>query len=1638
MRAQLDEAKATLLARVAEIADQGCHGQELSGPLLAVLIRRYYWHAAPEDLLDRDSVDLFGAVMTQYRLGGCRLPGTATVVAFTPTLEEHGWAARGHTVVQIITDDMPFLVDSVSAELSRQNRGIHVVIHPQLTVRRDIMGNLLEIVDSSDPDAAPPGSMVESWMSIEIDRDSDPEALHSLESDLRCVLSDVREAVEDWAKMRATALRIVGELAHEPLPLPAQEVAEASELLRWVADDRFTFLGYREYDLAVEDGEDVLRSVPGTGLGILRADKPVSTSFSRLTPEIRHKAREKRLLTLTKANSRATVHRPGYLDYIGLKRFDRNGEVVGERRFLGLYTAATYADSVTRTPVIKRKVAEVLARSGLPPLSHGGRDLLQILESYPRDELFQISVDDLFSITMSVLHLQERRKLRLFLRREDYGRFFSALVYIPRDRYTTEVRVKLQDILLTELGGHAIDYTVHSSESVLTRLHFVVRVPPGQPLPTVDPARIETLLAAAIRSWTDDFADALVSEYGEERATAMYRKYATAIPEAYREDFQARIAVVDLQQIEELADGGFAMNLYQPLGGAAGERRFKIYRVGPPMSLSDVLPVLQRMGLEVTDERPYQLRPADGSRAWIYDFGVNYDWSLAAVGAAADATSPDAVRERFQDAFAAVWSGAAESGGFNALVLLADLSWRQVTALRAYAKYLRQTGTTFTESYIQDALVSNPRVARRLVDLFEVLFDPEHPPAGSPGPDRIAAEIDDALDQVASLDQDRILRSFLALIQATLRTNYFQRDPTGRAKPYLSLKIEPRSVSGLPEPRPEYEIFVYSPRFEGVHLRFGAVARGGLRWSDRRQDFRTEILGLVKAQMVKNAVIVPAGAKGGFVLKRPPDRADREALRAEAEACYRLFVSGLLDLTDNVVSAAGRPSTVVPPPQLVRRDGDDPYLVVAADKGTATFSDLANEVAQEYGFWLGDAFASGGSAGYDHKAMGITARGAWKSVERHFRELGRDIGSQDFAVIGIGDMSGDVFGNGMLLSRHIRLLAAFDHRHIFLDPDPDPRVSYSERERLFALPRSSWADYDSALISAGGGVYPRTAKSIEITPQVRRLLDLSAAVTALTPVELLRAILAAPADLLWNGGIGTYVKASAESNAEVGDKANDAIRIDGTDLRCKVVGEGGNLGLTQLGRVEFALAGGKVNTDAIDNSAGVDCSDHEVNIKILLDRVVRAGDMTPKQRNELLAAMTDEVAGLVLRDNYRQNVTLAAEVAQAPGQLDVHSRYMDWLEHEGRLDRALEFLPRNRQLADRRQRGTGLTQPELAVLLAYTKITLAKQLLGSGLTEDPYLQRELYSYFPAPLRERFATAMDDHPLRREIITTCVVNDLVNDAGIGMVFRLTEETGAPAVEIARAYSVAREVFCLDAFWTSVEQLDNAVDARLQTRMRLEARRLAERATLWLLTNRRPPLEVATEIQRFSAGVAGVVGHLPTLLGGDAGRLLAELRDDLVGGDVPGELARSAAGMRAAYSALDIVQVATDSGDDVVEVADVYFDLADRLSLARLLGYVVAAGRDDRWTAMARAGLRDELYAAHAELTAEVLAAGTPGAAPSDRFEAWKAGNSVQLAHAERTLDEIVSTDTQDLATASVALRVIRTLLRTGRTVVHQHA
>ncbi|MFF5209397.1 NAD-glutamate dehydrogenase [Streptosporangium sp. NPDC000396] len=1615
----LNEAKDELLRSAAETCAHTPGSDHVSVEEALAYLKLYYRHVAPEDLLSRNPVDVYGPAMAQRQLAEKRPQGRALVRAYTPSLEEHGWDP-GCSVVEVVTDDMPFLVDSVTMELGRHGIGVQLIVHPQMRVRRDMTGKLL----GQDQEDVTGQVLVESWMHFEIDRQADPGVLKQLETDLQRVLSDVRYAVEDFAKMRALAVQTAEDVSINPPLLDLAGVEDSLELMRWLADGHFTFLGYREYRLEEGEEGDALRPVPGTGLGILRHDKAGSESFAALTPELRAKAREKQqMLIITKANTRATVHRPAYLDYVGVKLFDAEGEVVGERRFLGLFTHVAYNESISRIPVLRRKLAEVLDLAGLAADSHDGKDLIEILETFPRDELFQTSVEQLLPIALGVLRLRERKQVKVFIRPDDFGRYISFLVYLPRDRYTTKIRIKMQEILLKAAGGTSFDYSAMIGESVLARLHVVVRGERGKPLSVdaVDVEELESKLAAATRSWEDDLTTAISELSSEEEAPRLIRRYASAFPEGYKADFPARMAVADLRRLEALATSPdeIGMNLYEPYDAAEGERRFKLYRIGAPISLSHVLPLLQRMGVEVVDERPYEIdrdNTPETTDAWIYDFGLRYTPSSE--------VDRDEFKRLFQDAFGALWRGRVESDGFNGLVLAAGLTWEQAEILRVYAKYLRQAGTTFSQDYIERVLLGNVRLARLLVRLFEARLDPRRAEeVRTELAEALQEEILGALDDVASLDEDRILRAYLEMIKATLRTNYFQT-VNGERKPYISLKFDSPSISVLPLPRPKFEIFVYSPRVEGVHLRFGKVARGGLRWSDRMEDFRTEVLGLVKAQMVKNTVIVPTGSKGGFVVKNPPKSGAREDVLAEGIACYRMFISGLLDVTDNLIDGQ-----VVPAPDVVRNDEDDTYLVVAADKGTATFSDIANEVAKEYGFWLGDAFASGGSIGYDHKAMGITARGAWESVKYHFRAMGVDTQTTDFTVAGVGDMSGDVFGNGMLLSQHIRLIAAFDHRHVFVDPDPDSARSYAERARLFALPRSSWEDYDPSLISQGGGVWPRTAKSIPLSPQMRTALGIADEVTSLPPNDLISAILRAPVDLLWNGGIGTYAKASSESHADVGDKANDGLRVNASELRCKVIGEGGNLGFTQLARIEFALNGGLVNTDFIDNSAGVDTSDHEVNIKILLDRAVRDGELTDKQRNQLFLDMTDEVAELVLRDNYDQNVVLAAAREQAAEMLHIHARQLRRMERDGLVNRELEFLPSDKTLAERRQAGLGLTAPEFSVLLAYTKLVADAEILASDLPDDPYLASWLVSYFPSALRERQRSYMDSHPLRREIITTGVVNDMINSSGTTFLFRLGEESGASSSDIARAYLVTREVFDLQSFWRQLEELDNKVDTSTQIAMELEARKLAERGTRWMLGNRRAPLDLASTVTFFTKGMNGLLPHLPKLLTGSDLAAFEERRDGFVARGVPAELAERVAAMVPAYSTFDLVEVASYTDRPVNEVAEVYFDLADRLQLSRLRERVIALPRDSRWNSMARAALRDDLYAAHASLTRDVLVHSKPGLTPEERLASWTEANSAAVARARQTLSEIWESDTFDLATLSVALRAIRTLVAT---------
>jgi glutamate dehydrogenase len=1518
-------------------------------------VRAYYRGAPAEDLRGREPVDLYGAALSHWSFGKGREPDEALVRVYNPTFEQHGWQSA-HTAIDIVSVDMPFLVDSVSMELSRRENGIHVLVHP-------VIGD-------------------ESYMHIEIDRQAD--GFEELAEALRGVLAQVRAAVEDWQPMRERLQVLLSEAA--PAGVDAREVEEARALLSWMSNHHFTFLGYREYAL---DG-DQLRAIEGSGLGLLRGgDGGASTAFAKLPPAVRAFALEPHLLVLTKANARSPVHRPSYLDYVGVKRFDGDGNVIGERRFLGLYTTIAYREVPANIPLLRQRAQAVLDRAGFPPGSHDHKALVEIIDTFPRDELFQMSADELYEVSRAILELGERQRVRLFLRTDRYERFVSCLVFLPRDRFNTVNRMKIAEILREAIGADSVDWELRLTEWVLVRIHYTLHVAPGA-LPEVDVDALEARIVEATRSWDDELQAVLHEENGEEQGTALFRRYGSAFPAAYREDLLARSAIADVQRIEALTgDDALDLSLYRPLEAPPGTLRCKLYRRGERISLSDVLPMFESLGLTVSDERPYLVTPRDTPPAWIYDFGLQAPGEVDA----------DAIRERFHEGFVRVWRGEAELDGFNGLIIAAGLDWREVTMLRSIARYLRQAGIPFSDRYMEQTLLAHTDVAAALVSLFHARFDPI---GDRDRAEACVTEIEAAIDAVDSLDEDRILRGFESVVRAMLRTNYFLPGP----KPYVSFKLDPTQIPLVPLPKPRYEIFVHSPRVEGVHLRGGSVARGGLRWSDRREDFRTEILGLMKAQMVKNALIVPVGAKGGFVVKRAGD---------DVVENYKMFISALLDITDTIVAGE-----VVPPADVVRHDGDDPYLVVAADKGTATFSDIANGVALEYGFWLGDAFASGGSVGYDHKAMGITARSAWVSVQRHFRELGVDVQAEDFTVAGVGDMSGDVFGNGMLLSPHIRLVAAFDHRHIFLDPDPDAARTIEERQRLFEAGRTSWADYDTSLISEGGGVFRRTAKSIPLSAQVQTVLDVQA--DRLTPSELIGAILRAPVDLLWNGGIGTYVKAQTETNADVGDKNNDAVRVNGEDLRAKVVGEGGNLGFTQRGRIEFALGGGKVNTDAIDNAGGVNCSDHEVNIKVLLDTVVADGDMTAKQRNALLAEMTDAVAERVLRGSYTQTQALSLARAQAPAMLDVHDRMTRDLESSGRLDRALEALPDAETIAERRTAGVGLTQPELAVVLAYSKITLYAALLESDLPEDPALDGELERYFPSPLPERFGDVMKRHRLRREIIATRVTNDLVDRAGTTFVFRLREDTGATPADIARASVVARDVFGVRALWRDIEALDGLVPAELQSEMLLSSRRSVERATRWLLRSRPRPLDIAAEIERYSAAAVAVADALPGILVESEQESWHERAAKLTAAGVPEGVANRVAKQSALFSALDIAEVAAATERPVEEVAALHFAIGGNLSLHWLRDQIALLPRSNRWQAMARAALRDDLFSLHAELTTAVLRFGGR--------DGWIEANKAAVDRAQEILGEIRSGGTFDLTTLPVALREVRNLIGRG--------
>jgi len=1596
-----------------------------------------------EDELPKHTPEGWAALASDFLdFARVRRAETAKVRLFNPSLKTHGWESP-HTVLQIVNDDMPFLVDSVTMALTEQGIGVHVLGHPVVRSRRDKAGKLVA-VGEGEP---------ESLMHLEVDR-LDAETMPQVQEAVEVVLADVRAIVRDWSEMRGRMVQVADELGERTLPVSEEGRREAQEFLRWAADNHFTFLGYREYEVVTKGGEELLCAVKGSGLGLLRGQdtrkpRPLSSLAAHYMP---HSGSVDALI-LTKTNARATVHRPGYMDYIGVLSFGKDGKPVREERFLGLYTSSAYSRRPWDIPLVRERHNYVMEKSGLPADSHSGKALRHILETLPRDELFQSTGEELLKTSTGILGLQERVRSKLFLRRDRYGRFFSGLVYIPRDRFNTDVRLRIEAMLKRVLHGEHVDTTVVLGESPLAQLHLLVRPKSGEAI-QVDNAAIEAELAEIVRNWRDDLRDLLVERHGEQQGLALASGYGRALPAGYIEDVSVAIAADDVEHLAALTgpdDLRLSLSRVRP---GTGGLRFKFYRQDDDIALSDALPMMENMGLRVVSEHPYRLY-AHSSLMYIQDFEV-------------ETSNPDAdiadVDENFEEAFARIWHGDAENDGFNRLILGAGLSWRQVAMLRAYSKYLQQVGVPFSQSYVEETFNRYPVLARLMVELFEARFDPTtgkeskaEVKAGSErlrrqferlagGDEALLSSLDPVLasrsgnrdvqiaatrntlmsllDRVSSLDEDRILRSFIGVIEATLRTSYYQQGAGGAQKGYVSYKFDSAEVPDLPKPRPYREIFVYGPRVEGIHLRFGPVARGGLRWSDRREDFRTEVLGLVKAQMVKNTVIVPVGSKGGFISKKPPAGGDRDAVHAEGVACYKMFINGLLDITDNLVEGK-----VVHPANVVRHDQDDPYLVVAADKGTAKFSDIANAIAREHGYWMDDAFASGGSVGYDHKGMGITAKGAWESVKRHFRALGHDTQKQDFTAVGVGDMSGDVFGNGMLLSKHIRLIAAFDHRHIFVDPNPEAARSYKERQRMFKLPRSSWDDYDQSLISEGGGVFDRSAKSIRISPQMREALGIDGSVASLSPVELMSAILKSPVDLLWNGGIGTYVKGSTESHADVGDRANNALRVDGRDLRCKVVGEGGNLGFTQLGRIEAAQHGVLLNTDFIDNSAGVDTSDHEVNIKILLNSQVQAGKLKLAERNKLLAAMTDEVEQLVLTDNYRQNQAISLMERMSVPRLGSKQHFIRTLESQGLLDRQIEYLPSDAEIAERKARGQGLTRPELAVLLSYSKLVLFQQLVDSDVPEDPYLSKELVRYFPGPLQAKYAKAMEDHRLKREIIATAVTNSMVNRMGATFTLRMQEDTGRSAGEVAEAYTIAREAIDARALWAQIDALDGKVAESVQIDALQTIWQLMRSMSRWLLSRPGEMPEITAAMARYGDGLKAVREALPSTMS-DVRReeFVASLRDWKAKG-IPNALAEQLAALPLLEFGCDIVEIAHARKLSPVEVARAYFSLGAALHLPWLYEQIEALPVDGRWQALARGALRDELGAQQRTLVGQILGSGgrKPG---GEKVEAWLKRDDATLRFTLAMLGELLSQKTLDYPTVSVVVRRLAQVAAAG--------
>lgn len=1589
-------------------AEQKLPATELQ--LVQELARRFFNHFPLEELIGRRLSDVFGSLYQWWQFIQYFDGQEPKLRLFNPSLTEDSWVCP-HTVLVVLQKDMPFLVDSIRIELNRRNIAIYSIKSTVLTLIRDSGHQLLEL-GNGDKGVQLPGFQAgqkEALIVMEIGAHTNPQELAAISASLRSILREIESVVKDYLPMRAAALAMEQNLGHATHAPAAAAIQESKAFLHWLTEDNFTFLGYSEYEFRNVDGKKTLCELPAQRLGIfaLRNNPAPQLALELFNEGMARFHLVPQVITFSKSSNRARVHRYAYSDYVIVKRFNSEGEVIGEARFLGLYTSAVYLMSTREIPLIATKVTNLFSRTGLDEASHDGKNFRQLLETFPRNELFLSSSTELYETLTGVARINERSMVRLFMRRDPFGKFINFIIYVPRDYFSTRVRLQIQQLIGDVIGSRECEFTTYFSESILARVYLVFKIDGAMPS-QVDVATLQAGIINITRSWEDYLHTALLEAHGEEVSNQLLRDYRDAFSSAYQEQYDARTAVEDIHSIAELSERQtIALSMYHSLNNEpATVVQFKIFHRQNTLALSDVIPVLENLGFRVISESAYDIRTQSGVVVWLHDFKLVHQFSSN--------VDLHTVKTQFMGAFAAIWNGNADSDSFNALITTAGLHWREVVMLRAYAGYMHQTLFPFSANYIAIALTNQSILTHKLVNLFALKFDPALVDEGTP--ERIAnlrTDILQRLDAVANLNDDRIIRRFLALIENTLRTNFYQVDEQGKAKAYLSLKFSPRQLSEIPAPRPLFEIFVYSPRMEGVHLRTSKVARGGLRWSDRLQDYRTEVLGLVKAQQVKNAVIVPSGAKGGFVCKKMPFSATREQQQAEGIACYQLFIRGLLDLTDNLVD--GR---ICAPEKVVRYDEDDPYLVVAADKGTASFSDIANTISVEYNHWLGDAFASGGSQGYDHKGMGITARGAWISVQRHFREKNLDVQSQAISVLGIGDMAGDVFGNGMLLSNAIQLVAAFNHQHIFIDPNPDALLSFNERQRLFKLPKSTWDDYEKSLISDGGGVFNRNAKSIVISPQMRTRFALDAG--SLTPTELINELLKSPVDLIWNGGIGTYVKASSETHADVGDKANDGLRVSGNELRCKVFGEGGNLGMTQRGRIEYCLNGGACNTDFIDNAGGVDCSDHEVNAKILLNEIVANGDLTQKQRNQLLLDMTDNVAQLVLHNNLRQTQAISVAQTEALKRSAEYRRFMNALQAVGRLDRKLEFLPADDVLLERQTHNKGLTRPELAILISYAKAVLKEDLTNSDLVEDEYMASFIETAFPHKISQLFPLALRNHRLRREIVATQIANDMVNTMGISFAQRLMESTGASAADVAKAYVIARDIYAMPAFLGALDDASQ-IPGELQLQLINDMMRKIRRATRWFLRNRRSYLHPASEVELFAPGMRHINENLPQLLVGEALEDWQMASHKLRNLGLPEELVKRVAHPADLYSGLSVVEAARLANQDINPLAQIYFALGNYLTLPWFANQISNLPVDNFWQAMARETYLGDLESQLRSLSVSLIRFKDESISLDELIQRWSWQHKLLIARWKSMVNELQAASGTDFAMIAVALR-----------------